>query len=88
MYSNSMSVLAKHANLHQNCPECLAAIRRSSEIIREDYYQRYRRQAKQAFAERRVLAGVKDLATGLRRYPKAITRVPYRVLQKLTGRRG
>lgn len=84
MYSNSMSVLAKHGNLHANCAECAAAIRHSDTIIREDFYQRYLRRAKEAFAERRVLAGIGHLAIGLRRYPQAIARVPGRVLQKLT----
>ena len=87
MYANSISVLDKHSNLHVNCSECKAAIRRSKAIISEDYYQRYRRQARAAFSERRFLAGMKDLAMGLRRYPQAIFRVPRRTIEKLTGRR-
>jgi glycosyltransferase involved in cell wall biosynthesis len=85
MYTNSMSVLTKHANIHANCRQCMDAVRRSNAIIRQDYYQRYRRQAKTDFAERRIFTGIKDLAMGLRRYPQAITRVPQRLLQRLTG---
>ncbi len=80
MYMNSMSVLAKHANLHANCRECAAAIRQSTAIIREDYYQRYRRMAKTAFSEKKPLTGIKYLAMGLRRYPQAVLRVPGRVV--------
>lgn len=86
MYTNSISVLTKHGKLHAHCVECDNAIRKSELLIREDYYQRHRRQAKTAFAERRYVDGVRGLFLGIRRYPHAITRVPKRLFEKLTGR--
>jgi hypothetical protein len=82
-----MSVLRKHANLHANCRACGAAIKQSNLLIREDYYQRHRRQAKAAFGERRYLDGIRGLARGLKRYPQAIGRVPRRIIEKLMGRK-
>lgn len=85
MYANSMSVLRKHANLHPNCSACKAAIRRSELLIREDYYQRHLRQAKEAFAHKQYAAAIAVLAQGLSRYPQALGRIPRRLLEKLCG---
>jgi glycosyltransferase involved in cell wall biosynthesis len=86
MYRNSLSVLSKHRAMHPNCARCRAALKRAKTLIEQDYYQRQLKAAKAAFADRKPAAAAALLFDAVKHDPGAVTRIPKRMFERLTGR--
>lgn len=83
MYTVASDVVRKHRNLHPGCAQCGEASRSAEVRLREDYYVKTCAASTAALRARRVGLAAQLRARALLRNPRAITRLPLRVLALL-----